>query len=104
MKRLIISIVGLGLATGVVLAFNVPWAEEEAPPVPLPEAYAMATQALGKSTNIFYCVSAGVGKSRSYDGEWLFKFCTTNRDYKYVFVFLDRKTKPQIFDRVLPPT
>jgi hypothetical protein len=103
MKKLIISFVGLTLIAGVTMAFNVPWNHSERPPIPLPEAYSMATKALGTSATRFYCVSAGVGKSQSYDGEWLFSFCATNGDYKFVFIFLDKQTKPKVYDR-LPPT
>jgi hypothetical protein len=103
MKRLILVFALLGLATGIALAFNAPWPDEKSPPIALPEAYGMATQALGTYTNTFHCVSAGVGYSQSSDGEWLFTFCATNHDRKYVFVFLDKKTKPKIYDGVLPP-
>jgi hypothetical protein len=103
MKRLILAFALLGLATGIGLAFNAPWPDEKSPPITLPQAYAVATQALRTYTNTFHCIGAGVGYSQSSDGEWLFKFCSTNRDYKYVVVFLDKKTKPKVYDGVLPP-
>jgi hypothetical protein len=72
--------------------------QKQPPPIPLSVAYILATQAIGAATNEFYCVRANTQISRSQDGEWLFSFCNTNGARKDVFVFLDKKTKPQVID------
>src|SRR5271163_1356764 len=102
MKKLVASFVVLGLAASVVFAFLEPYYEKKVPPISLPDAYILATQALGAATNTFYCLHANTQVSRSQDGEWLFDFCATNGDHKFVFIYMDKNTKPQVFDR-LPP-
>jgi hypothetical protein len=98
MKKYAVIFTVLGLTTSVAFAFLMAYGEERQPPISMPEAYTMATQALGSATNEFYCVHANTQISRSQDGEWLFSFCSTNGARKDVFVFLDKKTKPQVVD------
>ncbi len=90
MKRLIIVLSALGLASGIVLARNIAYNRRQPPRLPLPEACRLATQALGTATNQFYCLDAHVAIMRSPDGEWLFDFAATNGAEKHVFVFFDK--------------
>jgi hypothetical protein len=98
MKKLIASFVALGLAGSVAFALLQPWNFKKRPPISLPEAYALATQALGAATNEFYCVLARTQVSRSRDGEWAFMFANTNNAEKNVFVFLDGRRKPEVIN------
>jgi hypothetical protein len=93
MKRIIIIFGIFALATGLVFARRMAWPDTQPPRLALPDAYAAATNALGATTNQFYCVGAGTLISRSPDGEWLFTFCSTNGAYKSVFVFFDKQTR-----------
>jgi hypothetical protein len=92
MKRLVVSLLVVGLMTGLVFARLIPYNRKQPPRLPLPEAYSLATQALGAATNQFYCVNASTLVSRSQDGEWLFEFSDTNEVEKHVFVFFDKTT------------
>ena len=47
---------------------------------------------LGQDTNEFHCIRAGLAIAWSPDGEWLFTFCSTNDNIKYVTVEFDGKT------------
>lgn len=98
MKRIIALFVVLGLASSIAFAYRIGWNAKKQPPVSLPSAYTLATQALGAATNEFYCIAASTLISRSQDGEWLFSFCSTNGARKDVCIFLDNKTKPQVID------
>jgi hypothetical protein len=98
MKRLIICVLALGLATGIALAFVSSWSAQKPPPVTLPEAYNSAEQALGAATNQFYCVRAITLISRSPNGEWLLTYSNTNGAIKSVFVFMDSSKSPQVLD------
>ena len=98
MKRFIIVVVVLGLATSAAFAFRIAWSLTKRPPISLPAACAQASLALGTATNEFYCVGATTLISRSQDGEWLLTYSSTNGVIRHVFVFMDGKTKPQIVD------
>jgi hypothetical protein len=93
MKRAIIILTVLILATGVVIARRMAWKDTDRPQLSLPDAYDCAITALGTSTNQFYCVRAGCLISRSPDGEWLFTFANSRGSYKSVFVFFDKTTR-----------
>jgi hypothetical protein len=103
MKRFIVPFVMLVCVAGVFAGnpiFNV----NKMPPISLPDACAMATHILGTETNRFYCVGARLDASRpSNDGDWWFSFCSTNGEVRNVYIFLDKKTKPEVLDE-LPPT
>jgi hypothetical protein len=83
------------LAGGIAFARLITYDETKPPRLSLPDAYQLATRALGSETNQFRCLGAGIVISRSPDGEWLFTFCTTNQPpaRKYVFVFFDKQTQ-----------
>jgi hypothetical protein len=95
MKKVIIILTVLILATGAVFALRINWPDTKQPRLALPDAYGQAVAALGTATNQFYCVRAGCLISRSPDGEWLFTFSSTNGAYKSVFVFFDKTTRVQ---------
>ena len=107
MKRLIIVVVFLGIATGLVFARRITWDDKMPPRLALPDAYACALTALGTVTNQYHCVSAECMISRSPDGEWMFTFCDTKGKYKAAFVFFDKTTRiedgPIIFTQLTPP-
>ena len=88
MKRLMIVLSLLGLATGLACAFGLIgkelWADPS--PRPLPEDCALALQALGPDTNEFYCVSARRSHEWCHSGEWVFTFDRNYIEHKLVFV------------------
>jgi hypothetical protein len=65
MKKIITSLVALGLAGSVTYAFLQSYNVKKGSPILLPEAYALALQALGAATNEFYCVNARIQVSSS---------------------------------------
>jgi hypothetical protein len=102
MKKYIALLIVLGLTGSIALAYLAPWNAEKQPPISLPEAYTLATHALGGATNEFYCVGANSQVSRFEGGEWVFVFSTTNGNHKFIFIPMDKRVKLQVFDN-LPP-
>lgn len=93
MKRLLLILLGIGIASSLVFARNIAYNHKKPPRLPLQEAYPCAMHALGNETNTFYCLNATVAIMRSPDGEWLFDFESTNGAVKNVFVFFDKTTE-----------
>ena len=93
MKRVIIILTVLGLATGLVFARRIMWPDTKPPRLSLPDAYGCAISAIGTATNQYHCVRASCLISRSPDGEWMFTFCSTNGAFKTAFVFFDKTTR-----------
>jgi hypothetical protein len=61
------------------------------PPLPLPEAYTLATTRLGPATNSFFCVSATCLEPPTFmTTGWTFGFSNTNGQIVQVKVFFDK--------------
>jgi hypothetical protein len=103
MKRTIAIIIVTGLLTSVLLAMNLLIDRKAVPAISLPDAYSEAVQALGAIAPRFHCTDGFLQHSKTYEGEWQFDFYTTNGETKCVFVPLDKKIKPLVFDTP-PPT
>ena len=88
----------LSILTFLVLSFvvfasvRVPIDYAKRPSLALPAAYEQAMQALGPSTNQFFCIAASISTSFSSDGEWFFTFSSTNSISKWVTVEFNGKT------------
>ncbi|MDR3457549.1 MAG: hypothetical protein P4N60_08895 [Verrucomicrobiae bacterium] len=80
------------ICAGVLFARNMLYNHSITPRLPLDSAYKIAMTTLGQATNDFHCVGAGLAISFSPDGEWLFSFCSTNGNNRYVTVEFDGKT------------
>ena len=85
MKRIILIVAGLSVATCIVWGFS-GTIRATPPPRPMSEAYTMALHALGSDTNGYYCVSAKISNGWCYAGEWVFEFDQDNAEHKLVFV------------------
>jgi hypothetical protein len=97
MKRIVISLIVFGLATGVCFAYLMQWRPKVKPPLSLPEAYGIAMQSLGSLTNDFHCLSA-LTQVSGQGPNWNFSFSNTNGASKTVFVYFDKKAKPEVLD------
>jgi hypothetical protein len=91
-KSLLGMLTVLGLTTGLLFGFRMRWPDTKQPGLPLPSAYTYAATALGSATNQFYCIR---GHCEGYpqqnpNGQWVFLFCTTNGQYKTVYVRFDK--------------
>src|SRR4051794_1965837 len=88
MKPIIVTIGVLGTA-GACAAFSLISGRELLPdpsPRSLPEAYAIALQALGAATNEYYCVAVKRSHDWCHPGEWVLTFDKNGLQHKQVFV------------------
>ena len=97
MNRVVITLLVLIVATGAAFAYVFRWEPQVKPALILPEAYNLATQALGSITNDFHCLGANCQVS-GLGPNWNFSFSNTNGTLKTVFVYFDTKIKPQVLD------
>jgi hypothetical protein len=86
MKKRVLILASLLILTIAVFGDAWPFDPRERPTLALPQAYQIATQAMGSLTNDFYCVSAATGS-----GEWEFVFYNTNAIRKTALVEYDKK-------------
>jgi hypothetical protein len=93
MKRFLVVLIIVALGTGLLFARVMGWPHKKRPRLALPDAYSCAAASLGSVTNQYYCLRAMCLISRSPDGEWFFEFCSTNGEFKSVFVFFDKTTR-----------
>ncbi len=72
-----------------VQARNAVYDSKVRPKMALTTALALADKALGKDAKTFYCVGAGLGKTRALDGDWLLNFASASGDTRFVDVGFD---------------
>jgi hypothetical protein len=84
--------VGLAFAQGLSGSSHHPGFDpKRPPPLPLPEAYTLATTRLGSATNSFFCVSATCVESVNFmTTGWTFGFSNTNGQIAKVKVFFNK--------------
>jgi len=114
MKRILIIILGTGVAAGLLAqsiitnggtrSFQPPsygsfqplsYDPKTRPPLALPDAYALAMRKLAEipgATNRFHCISGSCVEMSCRNGwtGWTFWFANTNGDHAYLWVFFDR--------------
>ena len=107
MKRLLIAglatvlAVGFLFAQGSLVSGDRRWTAVQTydakspPPLPLPEAYALALAHIGPASNSFYCVRASCLEltNHGFTG-WTFSFASTNGQKGRVVVYFDREVQP----------
>jgi hypothetical protein len=94
MKIRHIALIVFASSTAIFAGLVQPWDNAKPATLSLPDAYKIATSALGSSpysaTNQFHCISAAIYSDAvvSPYGGWLFTFCSTNKQpiSKYVTV------------------
>ena len=106
MKRAILSILGIVLATGFLLAQGTVtvggnrwqrfwgWKPTTPPPLTIVEAHALAVAHIGSATNRFYCVSANCLEMTNYTFRgWAFTFSDTNERQARVEISFDKELR-----------
>jgi len=98
---IIIAAVALTCSIGSI-AFAASWwiDQKRAPRIALPDAYRLATTALGSATNEFHCTRAEFVGEECAPGSWRFDFYSTNGTPKFVFACPDGSTR--VYDNSLP--
>lgn len=97
-RKIILTVIVAGIAMILTASIVLPAYDKSKPPgLALPAAYNLAITALGSDTNLFHCVSAEITTWFSPQGEWYFKFYSTNSNMmpKLIAVEFDGKV---IFD------
>jgi hypothetical protein len=93
MKRSIIVFSILTIVCSVAFAARWMVDQKQAPPITLPDAYRLATIALGSATNQFHCTAARFVGEQCAPGSWKFEFYSTNGTLKTVYACADSSTR-----------
>jgi len=75
---------------GVAYARRIWWKPDDKPPVSLRLALALAEAELEKEDVEYYCIGASLAKTFS-DGDWAFRFCSTEGKEMWINVSSERK-------------
>jgi hypothetical protein len=93
MTRYIIVFTALTIVCSVAFAARWMIDPKQAPPITLPDAYRLATTALGSATNQFHCINARFVGEECAPGSWKFDFYNTNGALKTVYACPDCSTR-----------
>ena len=93
MKRYIIILAMLTVVSSIAFAARWLCDPKVAPPIALPDAYRLATTALGSATNQFHCTAATFVGEQCAPGSWKFEFYSTNGTLKTVYACPDSSTR-----------
>ena len=93
MKRSLIVYSILTIVCSVAFAARWVIDQKQAPPINLPDAYRLATAALGSATNQFHCTAAKFVGEECDPGSWRFDFYNTNGALKTVDACPDNSTR-----------